>query len=84
MKGKMKNMILIFGITFNVILVLFFVYLYSYSIPRQADLFLVPVVSVPKIDDQELKDSLSGLKKIEGIPIRIDENELGKDNPYNP
>ena len=84
MKGKIKNIALITGVSFNVIIVLFFAYLYYYSIPKDTDILMPVAVTVPNIENTKLRDEINALNKIEGIPIIVDQTEVGKQNPYNP
>jgi hypothetical protein len=84
MRGKLKNVAMIIGVSFNVLLVLFFVYLYYYSIPKPADIVAPLAVTVPKIENIQLKNEIDALTKVEGIPIIVDPTETGKLNPYNP
>lgn len=58
--------------------------MYWNSIPKEGDLNSAAVSKTPQVYSAVLEQELSGLKQVSGIPITINPNELGKQNPYNP
>ncbi len=71
------------GIVINVLLLLFLVFMYWKSIPKGGDLNPAELVVKPAIYDANLEKELEGLNKAQGLPINVDPNEIGKQNPYN-
>lgn len=82
MVKSFSNVIIIIGIISIVLIGLFFGYIYYTSIPSPEDLKTFPVVRVPEVEDRILEYEIRGLIKQEGIPVTVDEFELGKENPY--
>jgi len=78
-----KNSTLIIGILINIFLVIAFIFLYRYSIPKNNEIDQLAEVTVPKIVDEKVQSEISGLHKVQGLPLNIDPEELGKQNPYN-
>lgn len=74
---------MIAGIAVNVLLLLFLVFMYWKSIPQESDLNPAEVVAKPAVYNVNLEKELAGLKKVSGLPISVDPNEIGKQNPYN-
>lgn len=83
MEKKQANIVMIGGIVVNFLLLLFLVYMFWWSIPKEADLNPKENVVKPTVYDATLEKELAGLKKVNGLPINVDPNEIGKQNPYN-
>ncbi|MDD5731981.1 MAG: hypothetical protein PHU42_03765 [Patescibacteria group bacterium] len=83
MEKNQSNIILWIGVAANVLLLVFFVYTYFNSAPKESDLIQTQISAKPRVYDQQLDKELSSLKKVSDLPISIDPNELGKQNPYN-
>lgn len=64
------------------VLVLYFGYAFYTTIPVESDLKPVQQVTVPKIDNTKLEDQLQNLRKVDGLPLKINPDDLGKENPY--
>ena len=80
---KIKNSTLVSGIIVNLCLAIFLSYLYYYSVPKKGELDQLAEVSMPKIEDAKLKSEINNFTKVKGIPLNIDPEEIGKQNPYN-
>ena len=74
--------ITMFAIGAYVLLALFFAYLVYSVNPAAADLKSQPVVRVPEIVNPALESRMQELKKIDGLPLEIRPEDVGKKNPY--
>ena len=85
MEEKKLDIYMIIGIVCNILLVAVFVYLYFNSIPNEADLAASINTNIQNLSiyNEKLDQTLSTLKKVENLPININPNEIGKQNPYN-
>jgi hypothetical protein len=84
MEKKRVDYYLLIGIFFNLLLVGFFLLLYFMNQPNEADITVYKndTISSVKIYNEKLDQEINNLKKIDSLPISIDPNELGKENPY--
>lgn len=64
------------------LLLIIFAYLYWAAIPGSGEINPSPIIRLPNVDNQALEGQLKGLKKVDGLPIQVDPNDLGKENPY--
>jgi len=85
MEQKKVDLYMIIGIVCNVLLVIIFVYLYFNSIPNEADLAAASNNNIQNLSvyNEKLDQTLATLKKVENLPINLNPNEIGKQNPYN-
>jgi len=83
MEKKQANIVMIGGVVVNFLLLLFLVFMYWMSIPGSADLNPKENVVKPAVYDANLAKELEGLSKVNGLPINVNPNEIGKQNPYN-
>ena len=85
MQEKKVDIYMIIGIVCNVLLVAVFVYLYFNSLPNEADLTVSNNANIQNLSvyNEKLDQVLSTLKKVENLPINVNPNEIGKQNPYN-
>ena len=75
---------LITGVIINIMLVLFFVFVYFFTTKaKPEELKSYPAPKVPAIENQEIESIINKLKKVGDLPIYIDPTELGKINPYD-
>lgn len=85
MEQRKFDLYLMIGIIGNILLVSIFVYFYFTSVPQESELKSFGDVDISKLTvyNEELDKNLSILKKTGNLPISIDPNEIGKQNPYN-
>ena len=83
MEKNQSNIFLWVGIAANILLLGFFAFMYFNSVPKESELNQIPIVSKPQVYNPQLEKELSALKKVSNLPISINPNELGKQNPYN-
>lgn len=83
MEKKQTSIVLAGGIIVNILLLFFILFMYWKSIPQESDLNPVEIVAKPQVYNSDLEKELNELKKVKGLPIEINPNELGKQNPYN-
>ena len=82
MVKSFSNLILAVGIISIILVVLFFGYFYYITIPQKGDLKVFPKVVVPSVESKVLEHELKSMVKQDGIPVMVDEFELGKKNPF--
>lgn len=84
MEKRRVDYFLLIGIFFNLLLVGFFVFLYFTNQPNPADttIYKNDVISSVNIYSDKLDQEMNNLKKIDSLPINVDQSTLGKDNPY--
>uniref|UniRef100_A0A7C4QWR2 Uncharacterized protein n=1 Tax=candidate division CPR3 bacterium TaxID=2268181 RepID=A0A7C4QWR2_UNCC3 len=82
---KKIDLYIIIGVFCNLLLVLFFVYLYFSAIPNSDELvnYTENEVKGLSIYNENLEKEINRLRKSDALPINIDPNEIGKENPYN-
>lgn len=83
MENKTSNTFLIIGLVVNLLLIGFFGYMYYSTTPQESDLKPVADVAKPQVYNDILGQELNTLNKVKNLPINIDPNEIGKQNPYN-
>ena len=79
---KELDIILIAGVAFNILAIIFIFYMYYISIPRKIELKSFAPVAIPNVESATLESELNSSKKADVLPIELDETKIGKQNPY--